>query len=431
MPNSDDSLDTNPPASPTDRVPFPSKDDIDQHSDLILNICLCILGDHEQARIQHQAVLKTLRSQRKSNRYKVYLRPWILHTLFEKLKNNSKRPQPSDSTYERAEVTQNHSVEERMKRIHVFLKGLPYETHFSLLLMERFQIPIEEISHAIKIPVESIQLRVEQALNILYEWIWESDPSQESSSDLEGLFEILRNSIQSQSPNVSGEENSLQEEESISTETKSSSHWRRQPWFVRTSVEGFGVAAILIFVVAIVPQIQSLFNQSTERKFDISVEDIEDAADIEIDLPGVSLDQSSPDITKGEDSDYSTNSDSPQSERPKIRVGAREIWRFNIHSESPEEVRPLIAAALSKLKYQLKEKEKNGVTVPGGIQFTFFLPSKMIPELMEKVEKIALSIDQVRTPGIRTKKTFTWFKSRSRKRVPRGKTHVFIWLSQL
>jgi hypothetical protein len=233
--------------------------------------------------------------------------------------------------------------------------------------------------------------------------------------------------------------------------------WERTPWFVRTSVEGLGVALTILFVVAMVPRLRSLYERSVERRLDAY-----NAAELALEsdaakAPGADapLQRGRPagDLAaSGDTDDFAGETESDAllddeeheetqailDEKGKpVRVGSSEIWRFNLKTDSPHEIRPKIVQTLTALHVPADTPGLGGIEAPGGIQFDLLVPLSVVPGLKNQLQRLAPHAPRAQviaaneagtTPG---SGSFTWYKNKSRRKIPPGKARVVIWLSQM
>ena len=136
----------------------------------------------------------------------------------------------------------------------------------------------------------------------------------------------------------------------------------------------------------------------------------------------------------GEDeseSDEVASSDMGGADDEGLRVGSSEIWRFNLKTDSPHEVRHRIEQILGDLHVPASTPGFGGVEAPGGIQFDLLVPRGIVLELKKQLQK--LSPKQVPAEGatVASADNFTWYKNRSKRKIAEGRARVVIWLSQI
>jgi hypothetical protein len=109
-----------------------------------------------------------------------------------------------------------------------------------------------------------------------------------------------------------------------------------------------------------------------------------------------------------------------------------EIWRFYIRTESPRDVRPKIQQLLKSLDLGEYSTNANGLEAPGGIQFDLLVPKANVTPIKQEVDKLAQAIlQETGNLNLNLSQVFTWYRSKSKKPIPAGKTRIIIWLSQI
>jgi len=222
----------------------------------------------------------------------------------------------------------------------------------------------------------------------------------------------------------------------------SRSRWERAPWFLRTGVEGIGIALAVMIVVAMVPRLRSIYEHNMEKRLD--------AFNLENMLPG-EAGQSTATIPLGRGKsaegesqsdefqdeytaeDNTTQDEYDQATGPDIRVGESEIWRFILRTDSPHEVRTKVVQTLSSLGIPKDTARLGGTEAPGGIQFDLVVSKHIVSGLKNHLQKMSgntsHSQNQQQDKNSSSEK-FTWYKNKSRKPLPHGKVRIVIWLSQ-
>jgi hypothetical protein len=119
-----------------------------------------------------------------------------------------------------------------------------------------------------------------------------------------------------------------------------------------------------------------------------------------------------------------------EADAAEIHVGKAEVWRFNLKTDSPRDVRPKIVALLTSLAIPDTTPGMAGIEAPGGIQFDILVTPDVVPQVKQALEKMAPPPpkDLVDSPF---GETFTWYKNKSKTPIPPGKTRLVIWLSQI
>jgi hypothetical protein len=217
-------------------------------------------------------------------------------------------------------------------------------------------------------------------------------------------------------------------------------------WWMRTGIEGTGVALALLVALALAPRARTLYERAIERRLDaFPVADLDPTA-------GSGSSNGAPSPTRGKaESDGNpagtgtredftgeygeeedTEASSGNSADDQAKVGASEIWRFNLKTDSPREVQPRVIQLLKSLGVPTTTPGLAGIEAPGGIQFDLLVDPSVIGPLRNGLRKL--------TPGAATgaaetaptaNAQFTWYKNKSKTRMAAGKTRIVIWLSQV
>jgi hypothetical protein len=177
------------------------------------------------------------------------------------------------------------------------------------------------------------------------------------------------------------------------------------------------------------PKVRSLYERNIEKKVtdfkgglnaNGSSEGIEpDLFLAQANLLQANRAESPADDLSGEDED----------EPEHIRVGRSQLWRFTLKTVSPDEIRPQVVKVLQELKVPSDTPGLGGTQVPGGIEFDLVLPQEFVPNVMRALQKLAPrspnGSDETENPD-----TFSWYKVKSKRKLPDGKSQVVIWLAQ-
>ena len=218
----------------------------------------------------------------------------------------------------------------------------------------------------------------------------------------------------------------------------SRARWQNLPWYFRTGIEGLGIAVAILFVIAVVPKIRSAYERGVQRKLE--------GFNAGFGSDGLGTEEAAP-LTRGKLADTETkatadeynteaagNEESTDSSEDSadgdIKVGKAEIWRFNLKTDSPYQMRPQIVKFLEDLKIPAGTPGLGGVEAPGGIQFDLFVPQSVVQALKKQLQKIAGKSESAANPTS-NEDAFTWYKNKSKREIPAGKSRVVIWLSQM
>ncbi|MBC7691288.1 MAG: zf-HC2 domain-containing protein [Methylotenera sp.] len=236
--------------------------------------------------------------------------------------------------------------------------------------------------------------------------------------------------------------------------SNSRSKWQQTPWFIRTGVEGLGLACITLIVISMVPKMRSLYERGIERKLEaFNVHDDSEYTE-DSGLASAPLVRGKP-VDAGATSptgeftpvmntvpaeDFSASEGESEQTGKKMKVGNAEIWRFNLKTDSPHQIRPQIVKTLVDLKIPANTPGLGGIEAPGGIQFDLLVPQSVIPNLKAQLQKLAASGHIAAKNGVKvalvsndstSNQPFTWYKNKSKREIPKGRARIVIWLSQI
>jgi hypothetical protein len=229
------------------------------------------------------------------------------------------------------------------------------------------------------------------------------------------------------------------------------SHWEQIPWYLRTLLEAGGIIFFVLLGISSAPLIRSFYEKSIEKtlsEFRGSFTGAEPTlAENDPSLPPVSVATGS--THSGSSEEELNGEDDSENESENVKVGKSELWRFTLKTVSPDEIRPVIVKTLTDLKIPTSTPGLGGVQVPGGIEFDLILPQSDVPNIKKALEKIsprlsgpthgsatatAVSTHAKKDSSDETEESasenFSWYKVKSKRKVPEGKSQVVIWLSQ-
>lgn len=221
------------------------------------------------------------------------------------------------------------------------------------------------------------------------------------------------------------------------------SRWERLPWFIRTGLEGAGIAVLVLAAVALVPTLRDIYERSQERKLDdLILAEAMIPRDLDSSEPiaplirggstGTSKDSEEGFINEFPSGDTLAEEEAKHaSEDPNLRVGNSQIWRFNLKTDSPKELRRKVIELLIENEIAQSTPGFGGVEAPGGIQFDILIPKEKVLDLKEGLGRVSQPPRPSLGKAAPLREPFTWYKSQSRRRIPRGEARVVIWLSQI
>jgi hypothetical protein len=234
------------------------------------------------------------------------------------------------------------------------------------------------------------------------------------------------------------------------------SRWEQVPWYIRTTVEGTSIVLLILLGISAGPKVRALAERNLEHNLSEFNEAVSAPGDITgdpaaLNLPlsrgksaagGAPADNGAGEgdaghagggdefASEGNEEDSSADGGGADTNEDGIRVGSQEIWRFNMKTDSPHEIRPKIVQLLTDLKVAASTPGLGGIEAPGGIQFDLMLPQSVVPALKKQLQKLAPPTPEGLSGSVMGE-TFTWYKNKSKHPIPAGQTHVVIWLSQI
>lgn len=214
--------------------------------------------------------------------------------------------------------------------------------------------------------------------------------------------------------------------------------WQLMPWYLRTTLEGAVIVLILLLAISVGPKVRQLYEREIEKSVSEFQETFQESTG---DSPLAPTKDAPPLLRKGTSGNSHDNSpisgeefademevDSMDLEGDaigeNIRVGSSEIWRFNIKTDSPRDFRDRIVQMLLELKLAKDTPGLGGIEAPGGVQFDLLVPQSLVGKIKSQLQRLAPKSQIVG-------ETFAWYKNKSRKKIPEGRTRVVIWLSQM
>jgi len=229
------------------------------------------------------------------------------------------------------------------------------------------------------------------------------------------------------------------------------SRWERVPWYIRTTIEGVSIVMVILLGISAGPKLRSIYERRMERNLSDFNETLSDPATESADpvaaqIPLTRANPANPLATDAQSvgDDYSGENEADDSSDDEdsstagqggksgslLHVGSSEIWRFNFKADSPHDIRPKIVQILTSAGLATSTPGIGGVEVPGGIQFDLLVPQNIVANLKPQLEKLAPVRPEGHTDSA-VWETFTWYKNKSKTKLPAGQTRIVIWLSQI
>lgn len=97
------------------------------------------------------------------------------------------------------------------------------------------------------------------------------------------------------------------------------------------------------------------------------------------------------------------------------------LWRFSFKTVSPMDLQTSIMHILSQVDMTLLNNPAQPLIVPGGIEFDFLIPEQEVSLLKDQLEKLSHSESE----------KLSWYRVKSKKKIPEGMSQIIIWLSQI
>jgi len=218
-------------------------------------------------------------------------------------------------------------------------------------------------------------------------------------------------------------------------------YWRTLPWYIRTTLEGTGIVFLVLLSISAGPKLRTFYERQIERnvtEFNDGFAGVGDDSATNSELPSLAKGKLGAPDSSGLEEDgelagdeYEIEAAPQEQEAPQdVTVGSSEIWRFILKTDSPKEIRNRIVQVLSELKIPRDTPGLGGIEAPGGIQFDLLVPINTISGIKRQLQKISIKApDGVAKTG--NLETFAWYRNKSRKALPPGRTRIVIWLSQI
>ncbi len=207
--------------------------------------------------------------------------------------------------------------------------------------------------------------------------------------------------------------------------------WESIPWLLRTLIEGVGIVVFILFGTYSAPKIRALY----EKNIDKSLTDFHESTHLNEILPDT-VDpvlpplQENPVNLSGSQAGDDISGEDDSEDDDDVHVGRSQLWRFTLKTVSPDELRPQVVKALTEAGVPLSLPGLGGIQVPGGIEFDLVLPQSSVPNIKHFLQKMAPPpfSDKVNSPS--GSENFTWYRVKSKRKLPEGTSQVVIWLSQ-
>lgn len=403
-----------------DSKPTSHQDLILRYGNLIYDVCSQTLEDSTLTRKAVSAIFKVLLKTPERQRFTSHEQAWMLNVLVTQLQRIERHRSRSHSPLHWVDPSDDVALKARYA-----FSRLPLDDRILVTLSEKYLLPIDDIASALQCSTDSLQLRREQALRRM-------------TADVEPHPFKAKQWIASQPRQLLPEPAAEQAHEKKwelrlhkGGPLQQLAQWRRTPWYVRTGIEGFAVLVMILVTIFGVPKLRTLYERSLDRRLE--------AYNVKELSPDLNHFPEQKKVTEEADSDSDADTQpgeaAPQAEilsKGPIKVLEGEIWRFYIKTESPHDLRPKIAKTLQDLQLSSSPTELRGLEAPGGIQFDLLLQKDQVITVKQQMDNFAQNIlKEMGNESLSLNQIFTWYRSRSKKTIPVGKTRVIIWLSQI
>lgn len=393
--------------------------------DIAYDLCRTCLGTPGAARKVVRVIERRIKSANGSA-YVAHRIPWLLSMAYTQLRSTAARPVLL-SADEQLALDKDEQASSRLEAWAFYFQRLTLVEKVTVLLLHKHGVSREHTSSALGIPLESLALVEAQALDRLCNWIWpgnDGNPREKQLNDLKKAFES----------STWADPGEHDPDRFIDPKT-GKIRWRKAPWYLRFGVEGLGLTSVALIIVVAIPRVRVIYENRLEQQMK--------AADLsELAMPQASWDgepdlgESTAEVEKSVDAeslDESLQQVDPVrgtagvSDNSKLKVGPAEIWRFNLRTDSPKDLRVAVSRVLEQVGAK-SDDGLQGVAAPGGVQFIALAPRDKVLELKTRLEELARASQTSQTL---IKDPFAWVKSRSRQSIPEGQTRTVIWISQI
>ena len=206
------------------------------------------------------------------------------------------------------------------------------------------------------------------------------------------------------------------------------------PFAIRFSLETAFVLSTLVLLMWIIPEIRNTYENSVQKRINDYL--IESSL---IDSPAPAGTSKSPKAVtpapeaKEEESDASEiEASNVTRKQPKVNEG--ETWRFSFTGSQTPEIESGVQEALKKLGVESNKP----LTVPGGIQFDFLVPTHLLIPIKEAFESMTIELQKKtgssKQGGIgNSSANLSWYKKRNMgtRKIPSAHVQVIVWISTL
>lgn len=208
--------------------------------------------------------------------------------------------------------------------------------------------------------------------------------------------------------------------ETLKDEQKKTRLFDQSPWYVKSGIEALALATMTIGIIWGIPKVRQLYDRSIQRRLET------------LDLTDLS-------VSNTEEGDNAASTTQAMSD--EVKAAANEVWRFNIKTDAIHELQTRLINAI-KIEHSVDNREAiSGVIAPGGIQIDFTATVEFIQQFKNEINAIAKKLEQENTLSASMPTTgklvkprssgLTWYKSKSKTKLPKERIRIVIWLSQM
>jgi len=456
---------------------------LEVYGDLLFDLCNSMLWDWSNAQVAFKKISESLQNSLQHtspSHFQQNERAYVLQSSISFLRNFSVDHAKRLDKHEQLSLDSLKPGMDRQKMLSHFFQRLQDDEKLILLLKDKYGLPFSDISSALSLPEGTLKVRRSQSIRSLANWIW----GEPQLSDQDRCFELdfnLSDILDGTLPLNSRREldqhaascnrckdilawssslsRALAEEPRASLPIpirkadfsqvlpratilgQARSWWMRLPWYLRSSSEGLAIVGVILLAISLIPKVRSLYERSLERGIEAyqlntqgtgtqnnpitptgTGELVKNAEEDQNQFLSADQDESN-DGTEEPDSNESDDASESQGYQKNPH-----IWRFNIKTDNLEEAQALVRKTIKDELPHSASRNDQGITAPGGIQFDILVPENSINTLKAKLEKLAQPkpAELKDTPG----EAFSWYKSRAKGKIPKGKTRLVIWLTQ-
>lgn len=391
----------------------------EKYGDLLFDYSQSLLWNSQIAPEAFRAIFKKIKKYKNSDHFEKYERAWVISIATKVLKKYTWKNPVKITPAEQVMLDSNPNPLTRLKFFDSYYHRLPFLSQVALLLRYKYNVSLEEVGAALYLPVPSLSLRIKQSLNLMEEWIWEKvSPTDENEKLLIAQLSDQSFSIRSEEFKTLPFRKKWMKPLLLSNPKKA---FQSLPLPMKWALESLFIVVVIFSTIHYAPLIQALYQQKVDERLQklITAEDAEIAS-----IPLQRGRTESPNEMSISDSEYSQS----ENESTPLIVGRSEIWRFNIKTDSPAQMRLKIIKSFQNIGLSNETAGLSGIEAPGGIQFDILVPQSSVAQIKKELETQIPTTDK----DIENfTELFTWYKNRSKKPIPTGMARVVIWLSQI